>query len=62
MKKLLCICLLPLAIACNSGTEHNEEDTDSASIIYPGAVKNDIPMRTTDTTTNIMKDTTDTIK
>lgn len=62
MKKLLCICLFPLAIACNSGTDHNEDHTDSTSIIDPNAVTNDIPMRTTDTATNIMKDTVDTIK
>ena len=57
MKKIFSICLIALAFACNSGTS-NTDTTDSTIMINPDAgIKNDVPMRTTDTTTNLMNDT-----
>lgn len=57
MKKIFSICLIALAFACNSGTS-TTDTTDSTIMINPDAgIKNDVPMRTTDTTTNLMNDT-----
>ena len=57
MKKIFSICLIAMAFACNSGTS-TTDTTDSTIMINPDAgIKNDVPMRTTDTTTNLMNDT-----
>ncbi|MCY7423187.1 MAG: hypothetical protein LH478_15750 [Chitinophagaceae bacterium] len=57
MKKIFSICLISLAFACNSGNSKTES-TDSSTISVPDAgIKNDVPMRTMDTTTNLMSDT-----
>ena len=57
MKKIFSICLIAMAFACNSGTS-TTDPTDSTIMINPDAgIKNDVPMRTTDTTTNLMNDT-----
>ena len=57
MKKILSISLIALAFACNSGNSTTDK-TDSTIILDPDAgIKNDVPMRTTDTTTNMMSDT-----
>lgn len=57
MKKLLSICLISLAFACNSGTTTTDTN-DTTSMKDPDAgIKSDVPMRTTDTTTNLMNDT-----
>lgn len=46
-----------MAFACNSGTS-TTDTTDTTSMKDPDAgIKSDVPMRTTDTTTNLMKDT-----
>lgn len=57
MKKLLSICLISMAFACNSGTSTTNESDTSSMTVPDAGIKNDIPMRTTDTTTNLMKDT-----
>lgn len=60
MKKIFSICLIAMAFACNSGTS-TTESTDSTTMTDPDAgIKSDVPMRTTDTTTNLMNDTSNT--
>ena len=57
MKKILSIFLIVFAVACNSGST-TTDSKDTTTIMDPDAgIKNDVPMRTTDTSTNLMADT-----
>ncbi len=60
MKKLFALSAIVFAIACNSGeTKETEtsEGVDSFANSNPANNSNDTPLRTRDTTTNLMKDT-----
>ena len=51
--------LVVFCISCKSKSDkyNNASDTTKVEINDPNAVMNDVPMRTTDTSMNLMKDT-----
>ncbi|GEM_PF-2633804 len=60
MKLLLAVLALGFCISCNNNSHATSEaDTTKAGNIDQNALRNNMPMRTTDTSTNIMMDTMD---
>ena len=57
MKKILGSLLIVAIFSCNGSVNKIKGEKDSTTVTDQNALSNDVPMRTTDTNTNIMKDT-----